>query len=48
MDAKMLDIGEMSIFLMFVRSAFLWNNTLYGVYNTYKFVVFLVGKYLQF
>ena len=47
MDAKMWNIGEMSIFLLFARNVFLWNNTTYGLYNMYRFVINIVGKYLN-
>ena len=35
--------GEMSIFYLYVVGEFNWTYTKYGLYNTYRFLVNIVG-----
>jgi len=36
--------GEMSVIYLYVVSEFNWTYSEYGYYNTYRFVVNIVGK----
>ena len=38
----------MSVFYLYVVSEFDWSYSVYGYYNTYRFVVNIVGKKIHF